>query len=168
MCGIAAFCSGRKPISAQRLKHTMDSLRHRGPDARGAWLSPNRRVGLGHTRLSIIDLETGDQLITNENGRIHIVANGEFYDFERQRSELTDQGHRSTRAMGPPVFLSILYRIPDVRPHAVRWRLSSASRLLSHRDDKWIRTSCYWDFNYSRADDLAASTRPERFLYRRV
>jgi NAD(P)-dependent dehydrogenase (short-subunit alcohol dehydrogenase family) len=73
--------------------HAMDGLRHRGPDTRGAWLSPNRRVALGHTRLSIIDLETGDQPITNENGRIHIIANGEFYDFERQRSELTGQGH---------------------------------------------------------------------------
>ena len=71
----------------------MESLRHRGPDARGAWVSSNRRVALGHTRLSIIDLETGDQPITNETGRIHIIANGEFYDFERQRSELESLGH---------------------------------------------------------------------------
>jgi hypothetical protein len=64
MCGIAAFFSGRKPISAQRLKNIMASLRHHQPDARGEWFSPNRRVALGHTRLSIIDLETGDQPIT--------------------------------------------------------------------------------------------------------
>ena len=71
----------------------MDSLQHRGPDAQGAWLSLNQRVALGHTRLSIIDLETGDQPITNETGRTHIIANGEFYDFERQRSELESLGH---------------------------------------------------------------------------
>src|SRR6516225_5857999 len=93
MCGIVAFFSRQKPISVQPLKSAPESLRHRGPDARGAWVSSNRRVALGHTRLSIIDLETGDQPITNETGRIHIIANGEFYDFERQRSELESLGH---------------------------------------------------------------------------
>jgi asparagine synthase (glutamine-hydrolysing) len=50
-------------------------------------------VGLGHTRLSIIDLATGDQSIASEDERVHIVVNGEFYDFERQRHELEKRGH---------------------------------------------------------------------------
>lgn len=69
-------------------------LRHRGPDGRGTWLSRNQRAGLGHVRLSIIDLMTGDQPIANEDKRIHIAVNGEFYDFERQRRELEGRGHR--------------------------------------------------------------------------
>ena len=93
MCGIAAFFSRDKRISAQRLKLAANSLHHRGPDSQGAWLSPSQRVGLGHTRLSIIDLTTGDQPIANEDERIHIVVNGEFYDFERQRRELEQRGH---------------------------------------------------------------------------
>ena len=93
MCGIAAFFSTDKRISAERLKRATHSLHHRGPDSHGAWLSPNQRVGLGHTRLSIIDLTTGSQPIANEDDRIHIVVNGEFYDFERQRRELERRGH---------------------------------------------------------------------------
>ena len=93
MCGIAAFFSSGKRISAERLKRATNTLHHRGPDSQGAWLSPNQRVGLGHARLSIIDLTTGDQPIANEDERIHIVVNGEFYDFERQRHELERRGH---------------------------------------------------------------------------
>jgi asparagine synthase (glutamine-hydrolysing) len=93
MCGIAAFVSNDRRISAERLKRATQSLHHRGPDSQGAWLSPNQRLGLGHARLSIIDLTTGDQPIANENERIHIIVNGEFYDFERQRRELERRGH---------------------------------------------------------------------------
>ena len=93
MCGIAAFFSSDKRISEERLKRATNSLHHRGPDSQGVWLSPNQRVGLGHARLSIIDLTTGDQPIANEDERLHIVVNGEFYDFERQRRELERRGH---------------------------------------------------------------------------
>jgi asparagine synthase (glutamine-hydrolysing) len=57
-------------------------------------MSPDGRAGLGHARLSIIDLETGDQPIASEDGRLHLVANGELYDFERIRGELERDGHR--------------------------------------------------------------------------
>jgi asparagine synthase (glutamine-hydrolysing) len=52
------------------------------------------RVGLGHARLAIIDLDTGDQPLENEDGQLHVVVNGEFYDFERIRAELEARGHR--------------------------------------------------------------------------
>ena len=72
----------------------MATLHHRGPDGRRHWLSNDCRTALGHTRLSIIDLATGDQPIANEDETIHIVVNGEFYDFERIRSDLIARGHR--------------------------------------------------------------------------
>jgi asparagine synthase (glutamine-hydrolysing) len=93
MCGITAFFSSEKRIPAEILKRATNILHHRGPDSQGTWSSSNQRVGLGHARLSIIDLTTGDQPIANEDGRIHIVVNGEFYDFERQRRDLERRGH---------------------------------------------------------------------------
>ena len=94
MCGIAALFSQGKPVSAPALRAAVRSLHHRGPDSHGAWISVDQRVGLGHSRLSIIDLSTGDQPIQSEDGKVHIVVNGEFYDFERQRRQLEEHGHR--------------------------------------------------------------------------
>jgi asparagine synthase (glutamine-hydrolysing) len=94
MCGIVALFSRRAPISTAELQRATCSLHHRGPDAQRLWIAPNERVGLGHARLSIIDLTTGDQPIANEDGTIHIVVNGEFYGYEAIQKELETAGHR--------------------------------------------------------------------------
>src|SRR5690242_4409081 len=94
MCGIAAVYSKAGSVSAHSLKLAAKTLHHRGPDSHGTWLSSDHRLGLAHARLSIIDLNTGDQPIANEDGQIRIIVNGEFYDFERQRRELEERGHR--------------------------------------------------------------------------
>src|SRR6266566_2524462 len=78
MCGIAALFSQSKPAPKHALKGAVRSLIHRGPDNQSVWLSTDQRVGLGHTRLSIIDLATGDQPIANEDERVRIIVNGEF------------------------------------------------------------------------------------------
>lgn len=70
------------------------ALHHRGPDNQSQWVWPDRRVGLGHARLSIIELSGGDQPIASEDESLHIIVNGEFYDFERIRRELEARGHR--------------------------------------------------------------------------
>jgi asparagine synthase (glutamine-hydrolysing) len=80
--------------SAEALERAVRLLDHRGPDSRHTWLDATRRVGLGHARLSIIDLATGDQPIASEDERRHLVVNGEFYDFERIQRELQARGHR--------------------------------------------------------------------------
>jgi asparagine synthase (glutamine-hydrolysing) len=94
MCGVTAVLSRRSPIDPLTMQAGIASLHHRGPDGRAVWMSADARAALGHTRLSIIDLFTGDQPISNEDGTIHIVVNGEFYDFERTRSLLEARGHR--------------------------------------------------------------------------
>jgi asparagine synthase (glutamine-hydrolysing) len=94
MCGIVAMFSTGEPISGQALQRATQQLYHRGPDAQRRWIGPHGRVGLGHARLSIIDLTTGDQPIANEDARLHIVVNGEFYDYERIQRELEQRGHR--------------------------------------------------------------------------
>src|SRR5262249_33216544 len=94
MCGIAAFFSTKAPSPTHILQKAVATLHHRGPDHQGQWISADQRVGLGHARLSIIDLKGGDQPIASENGRLRIGVNGEFYDFERIRCELEGKGHR--------------------------------------------------------------------------
>jgi asparagine synthase (glutamine-hydrolysing) len=93
MCGIVAVYSPRGMVSPDRLDRAVARLHHRGPDGSGTWISPDGRVGLGHSRLSIIDLKTGAQPIGNEDERDWIVANGEFYDFEPMQRRLVDHGH---------------------------------------------------------------------------
>jgi len=93
MCGIVASVSAGGRVSEDGLRKATKSLHHRGPDADRVWVAEHGRAGLGHARLSIIDLATGDQPIEGEDGRLRIVANGEFYDFERIRTELESAGH---------------------------------------------------------------------------
>ncbi len=94
MCGITALLSFGECLSPESLGRATRELAHRGPDGCGQWISGDRRVGLGHTRLSIIDLSTGAQPIASEDEHLHIVVNGEFYDFGRIRQDLEASGHR--------------------------------------------------------------------------
>ena len=93
MCGIVAFLAPRGVVSSDDVARATQQLVRRGPDGQRQWLAPHRRVGLGHARLSIIDLHTGDQPIASEDERLQIVVNGEFYDFERIQRELVQRGH---------------------------------------------------------------------------
>jgi asparagine synthase (glutamine-hydrolysing) len=93
MCGIVAAVSRGGTLTRESVCRATKQLRHRGPDAQHVWVSEDGRAALGHARLSIIDLETGDQPIASEDRRLRLVANGELYDFERIRGELERDGH---------------------------------------------------------------------------
>ncbi|HEX9946612.1 MAG TPA: asparagine synthetase B, partial [Allosphingosinicella sp.] len=94
MCGIAGlfYVSNPKPVDPKRVRAMADSLAHRGPDGSGVWTAPG--VGLGHRRLSIIDLATGDQPMLSADGRLALSYNGEIYNFREVRAELEPLGHR--------------------------------------------------------------------------
>lgn len=94
MCGILALFSTQEQISESSLKRGIERLNHRGPDGQKIWISPEGRVGLGHTRLSIIDLTGGDQPIANLDETLHIIVNGEFYDFKRIQQDLRRWGYQ--------------------------------------------------------------------------
>jgi len=95
MCGIAGiWTSEGKQVSRGRLQTMADVMAHRGPDDEGFFLSPNRRVGLAHRRLKVIDLAGGQQPIKNEDGSKVLVFNGEIYNYLPLRQELMTQGHR--------------------------------------------------------------------------
>jgi asparagine synthase (glutamine-hydrolysing) len=92
MCGIVGIVD--PSLDSSRLEASLRLLRHRGPDGRGVFLEPDRHLGLGHARLSIIDLKTGAQPLYSHDARLALVCNGEIYDFERQRGELEREGSR--------------------------------------------------------------------------
>src|SRR5689334_19299708 len=94
MCGIAGIFNfeAERPIDRERLAAMTSTLRHRGPDAAGYYVGSG--IGLGHRRLSIIDLATGDQPVSNEDGTVWVVFNGEIYNFADIRAELERHGHR--------------------------------------------------------------------------
>ncbi len=94
MCGIVAAYGQGASTCVDAIHRGLKVLGHRGPDATHLWQSPTGQVILGHTRLSIIDLRTGDQPLTNEGETLHLVVNGEFYGFEEIRNDLTARGHR--------------------------------------------------------------------------
>ncbi|MEO5929150.1 MAG: asparagine synthetase B, partial [Candidatus Kapaibacterium sp.] len=81
---MGAFSTTRAPlpITGEQAAAALDTIRHRGPDDSGVWWSADRSVLLGHRRLSIIDLSAaGHQPMTNEDGTIWIIFNGEIYNF---------------------------------------------------------------------------------------
>lgn len=92
VCGILGYSGYR--IGDEALNRAIQSMRHRGPDGSGAFRDDAAYVGLGHARLSIIDLSTGAQPLFSEDRDIALVCNGEIYDFERIRTDLIAKGHR--------------------------------------------------------------------------
>ena len=94
MCGIAGIYdrAGKQKIQQDLLETMTDAFVYRGPDDRGFYLHQN--VGLGFRRLAIIDLHTGNQPLSNEDDTLHLVCNGEIYNFKELRRNLQAKGHR--------------------------------------------------------------------------
>lgn len=92
MCGIAGIfhCGVPKPVDPSRVVRMCDAIAHRGPDGSGVWTDAG--IGLGHRRLSIIDLEGSPQPMHSADGDAVIVFNGEIYNFRELRRELEGQG----------------------------------------------------------------------------
>ncbi|NJM50141.1 MAG: amidotransferase 1, exosortase A system-associated [Sphingomonadales bacterium] len=93
MCGIAGIfhVETAKPVDPERVRRMTDAIAHRGPDGSGVWTAAG--VGLGHRRLSIIDLEGGAQPMHAADGRAVLVFNGEIYNFRELRRQLEQAGY---------------------------------------------------------------------------
>ncbi len=98
MCGIAGifgYADSAPPVDREELLRVRETMIKRGPDGAGLWVSPDRRVGLAHRRLSIIDLsETGAQPMATADGPYRITFNGEIYNYRDLKKELEAKGHR--------------------------------------------------------------------------
>src|SRR5690349_21436648 len=95
MCGIVGYCrlTGAAPAPAPDVIERMTgAVRHRGPDGAGA--HHDAAVGLGHARLSIVDLEGGAQPLANEDKSVWITFNGEIFNHVELRRQLLGRGHR--------------------------------------------------------------------------
>ena len=132
MCGIVAFFSRRDPVALSAVERATRSLDHRGPDGRRYWISPDRRVALGHARLSIIDLVTGDQPIASEDDCTHIIVNGEFYDYERVQRDLESAGHRLRTRSDSEIALHLYEEIGTECLHHLRGEFALV--LWDHRN----------------------------------
>src|SRR5579875_1643110 len=93
MCGICGILhlDSRAPVEASLIRRMADTIRHRGPDDEGYYISGP--VGFGFRRLSIIDLSTGHQPMSNEDSSVWIVLNGEIYNYQDLRAGLLARGH---------------------------------------------------------------------------
>lgn len=93
MCGIAGYISlNGSPVDRMTIERMVAALKHRGPDSQAVHI--DHSVGLGHARLSIIDLEGGHQPLFNEDESISVVCNGEIYNYRELRSQLRNAGHQ--------------------------------------------------------------------------
>jgi asparagine synthase (glutamine-hydrolysing) len=94
MCGFCGFAysDGEQPVNVERLRAMNAVIAHRGPDGLGEHIAVG--VALGHRRLSIIDIEGGHQPLSNEDGTVWIVFNGEIYNFAELAERLRERGHR--------------------------------------------------------------------------
>lgn len=175
MCGIfATVAAGAEGVDPAGLQRALDALRHRGPDGDGIWVSPSLRAGLAHTRLAIIGIADGAQPMSNETGALHLVVNGEFYDFERIRAELEKKGHKFKSSADSEIALHLyeehgLDFVCHLRGEfaLLLWD-ENARRLVAVRDRFGIKPLCYaWSggrlYLASEAKALFAAGLPARW-----
>jgi len=98
MCGIAGVIDLKKSgrVRKDYLENMIASLRHRGPDENGSFVSPDKNKALANTRLSIIDLKSGRQPVFNKEGTVCVVLNGEIYNYKELRNNLLAKGYKFT------------------------------------------------------------------------
>lgn len=110
MCGIAGIfhLETAKPVDPERVRKMTDAIAHRGPDGSGVWTAPG--VGLGHRRLSIIDLAGGAQPMLSQDATLAITFNGEIYNFRELRKELEVLGYAFQTASDTEVILHAWHR----------------------------------------------------------
>jgi asparagine synthase (glutamine-hydrolysing) len=115
MCGIAGvFEWGRTvgTVSEELMVRMRETMRHRGPDGAGVFVSPDRRVGFGHRRLAIVDIEGGAQPMFGDDGTC-LVFNGEIYNYPALRRSLTESGVRFGTNSDTEVILHLYKRHGD-------------------------------------------------------
>ncbi len=149
MCGLVAIWDPKGRVDPGQIDAALDHLSHRGPDGRGVALCHGGAVGLGHVRLSVIDLEGGAQPLSCDDGRIQAVVNGEFYGFEAIRSTLRARGHHFTTDSDSEVLLHLYREYGDACVDHLRGEFAFAlwdgrrRRLLAARDRFGVKPLCY-------------------------
>lgn len=152
MCGIVGIAqeSGRQRFDAESVGKMADQIFHRGPDDDGFHDAEN--VILGMRRLSIIDLDGGHQPISNEDGTIWVVNNGEIYNFKRLRKELLAKGHQFTTDSDTEVLVHLYEEHGEAFLEHVEGMFavalwdSNKHKLIVARDRLGIKPVYFWQF----------------------
>lgn len=112
MCGIAGIynLTRNEPLPEKLLEKMGEVIAHRGPDERGIYINEDKSLGFAHRRLSIIDLALGKQPMSNNDGTIWIVFNGEIYNFRELRKELTIAGYVFKTNSDTEVIINLYHR----------------------------------------------------------
>ena len=153
MCGIAAIYSyhyASSPINRDELYTIRDHMTKRGPDGYGAWFSTDGRVGIGHRRLSVIDLSVnGSQPMTNQDGSLVIAFNGEIYNYKSLSSDLRRKGYKFKSESDTEVLLHLYADRGEEMVHALRgmfafsiWDVKN-NKMLMVRDPYGIKPLYY-------------------------
>ena len=151
MCGICGIASTRDAVDPGRVAAMNASLVHRGPDSEGVHVDGDGRVAIAARRLSIIDLETGDQPIANEDNSVHVVQNGEIYNYRELRRELERAGHRFATQSDTEVLVHLYEEHGPSFPRLLRGMFALAvsdserRRLVLARDAFGIKPLYYRD-----------------------
>src|SRR5919204_3935052 len=147
MCGICGVVSASGSVDLERVAGMSATLVHRGPDSFGEF--SDAHAALAARRLSIIDLETGDQPIANEDGMLQVVQNGEIYNYRELRRELERAGHRFRTSGDTEVLLHLYEEHGDGFAERLRGMFSLAiwdagrRRLVLARDRFGIKPLYY-------------------------
>lgn len=138
VCGIAGKVSTDSEVDRALLGRMCEAIRHRGPDSRGEFIGEGAALGI--QRLAIIDLDTGDQPIANEDESIIVVLNGEVYNYRELRAELERAGHRFSTRTDTEVIVHLYEELADDCVHRLRGMFAFAlwdrrrRRMLIARD----------------------------------
>lgn len=124
MCGIAgifAYGADAPPVDVEELLRIREAMVTRGPDGSGLWISADKRTGLAHRRLAIIDLsEAGAQPMCTPDGKLHVTFNGEIYNYRELRRELEDRGYHFQSNSDTEVLLHLYADRGEAMVHALR------------------------------------------------
>jgi asparagine synthase (glutamine-hydrolysing) len=151
MCGICGTAGFAEEVALEQM---VDLIAHRGPDDRGVFISPDREIGLGNCRLSIIDLSArGHMPMSNENHTIWLTYNGEIYNYAELRDELEGLGHHFRSHSDSEVLIhgyerwgvEMLPRLNGMFALAIVDRRVRPARLLLARDRFGIKPLYYAD-----------------------
>jgi asparagine synthase (glutamine-hydrolysing) len=167
VCGICGIVATNGAAVADRVVAMSGTLVHRGPDSFGEFCDDG--IALAARRLSIIDLETGDQPIANEDGTLHVVQNGEIYNYRELRHALERAGHRFRTHGDTEVLLHLYEEFGDGFAERLRGMFAVAiwdarrRRLVLARDRFGIKPLYYRDVDgeLSFASELRALPRGE-------
>jgi asparagine synthase (glutamine-hydrolysing) len=150
MCGICGKVTfdKQRTVEESLLQSMLYTIRHRGPDGDGTYAGP--QIGLGHKRLAIIDLNTGQQPLCNEDGSVWITFNGEIYNYQELRQYLLGKGHSFKTKSDTEVIVHLYEELGEACVEKLRGMFAFAlwdgrnKVLLIARDRVGIKPLYYW------------------------